>query len=193
MYIRKIPVSSEIEDIRSQLRRCARIPLKDLKIMQPLPNCEFKGKWKFMTCEGPATAIQMLTQACLKRTLPWKMNSAPPTHPGAIFRQSKNQPSPGPRSKTRNLIQPLQPSPQHPHPHPSFLPIIYSSFVKDHPPPSSPSNPTPNQATGSACPPPLMGLWHQLQAQGRKLANLQLRRGAPTLHTPPLNWGQVAW
>ena len=67
MYISKIPVSSKIEDIRSPLRRCAGITLKDLKIMQPLPNSEFKGKWTLMTCEGSATAIQMLTQAGLKR------------------------------------------------------------------------------------------------------------------------------
>ena len=38
-----------------------------------------------MTCEGPATAIQMLTQVFLKRTLPWKMNTAPLTHPGAYL------------------------------------------------------------------------------------------------------------
>lgn len=194
MYIRKIPVSSEIEDIRTQVR-CAGIPLKDLKITQTLPNCEFKGKWKFMTCEGPDTALQMLTQACLKRNLPWKMNTAPPTHPEAFLDNQRANPRRDPRARSEIPFNHL--NHQHmPHPHPSFPPTTYSSFVKDHPPPFQPRQPNPTQIqTRHQGPPPspLMGLWHQLQAQGRELANLQLRLGAPALHSPPQNWGQVAW
>ena len=197
MYIRKIPVSSEMEDIRSQLQR-AEIPLKDIKISQTLPNCDFKGKWKFMICEGPATALQKITQAAQKRRLPWKINTAPPTRPGAFLDNQRTNPCERQYPVARPEIPFHHFNHQHrPHPHPSSLHLTHNSFVQDYTaPPFQPSQPNPTQIQhrhqGPPAP-PLMGLWHQLQAQGRELANLQLRLGAPPLHTTPVNWGHLAW
>lgn len=146
MYIRKIPVSSEMEDIRSQLQR-AEIPLKDIKISQTLPNCDFKGKWKFMICEGPATALQKITQAAQKRRLPWKINTAPPTRPGAFLDNQRTNPCERQYPVARPEIPFHHFNHQHrPHPHPSSLHLTHNSFVQDHTaPPFQPSQPNPTQ------------------------------------------------
>ena len=89
LYIRKIPISHQIEDIREQMRKCPGIPLKDLRVTQPLPNREFMGKWKYMSCVGPTTALETLTQACKKGSLPWKMNTAPPDTSYSFIRRPK--------------------------------------------------------------------------------------------------------
>ena len=103
-----------------------------------------------MTCEGPATAIQMLTQACLKRTFPWKMNTAPLIHPGAFLYNQRTNSHQDPAARPEIPFNHF--NHQHrPHPHSSFPPITYSSFVKDNPPPFQPRqpNPSPNQVPGS--------------------------------------------
>ena len=100
LYIRKIPISHQIEDIREQMRKCPGIPLKDLRVTQPLPNREFIGKWKYMSYVGPPTALETLTKTCRKGSLPWKMNTAPSARPTPVFRRPKRHASPR-NSKTR--------------------------------------------------------------------------------------------
>ena len=188
LFIRKIPVTHQIEDVRSQMRKCPGIPLKHLTIMQPIPNSEFTGKWKYMSCEGPTTALEMLTQACEKRNLPWRINSAPPTRPTPFFDNQTHKPHRELAARPEGPPKPFTPQHRphlntHPFPPPLSLPLSFPppphhrSFVHDPPPPPRPWLPG-----------PLTGLWHQLQAQERELAHLRHCLGAP----PPqsMHWGQ---
>ena len=192
LFIRKIPVTHQIEDVRSQMRKCPGIPLKHLTITQPIPNSEFTGKWKYMSCEGPTTALEMLTQACEKRNLPWRINSAPPTRPTPFFdnqthklhRELAARPEGPPKPFTPQHCPHLN---THPFPPPLSLPLSFPphhrSFVHDPPPPPRPWLPGPPGPPGH-----LTRLWHQLQAQERELAHLRHCLGAP----PPqsMHWGQ---
>ena len=131
LFIRKIPVTHQIEDVRPQMRKCPGIPLKDLTITQPIPNSEFTGKWKYMSCEGPTTALEMLTQACEKRNLPWRINSAPPTRPTPFFKNQTHKPHR--ELAARPEVHPKPFTPQHrphlnthPFPPPLSLPLSFN-------------------------------------------------------------------
>ena len=192
LYIRKIPISHQIEDIREQMRKCPGIPLKDLRVTQPLPNREFTGKWKYMSCVGPTTALETLTQACNKGSLPWKMNTAPPTRPTPFLDARRDMPHQGiarPEGPLKLLTtlsypphlstHPLPP----PHSMPPSFPPTHGSFVQGPPPPPRPWHQGPPS-------PPLAGLWHLLHAQGRELAGLRQCLGAPP-PPPNLHWDQI--
>ena len=109
LYIRKIPISHQIEDIREQMRKCPGIPLTDLRVTQPLPNREFTGKWKYMSCVGPTTALETLTQACKKGSLPWKMNTAPLTRPTPFLDTRRDMPHQGIATQINMPCQEIQP------------------------------------------------------------------------------------
>ena len=193
-FIRKIPVTHQIEDVRTQMRKCPGIPLKDLTITQPIPNSEFTGKWKYMSCEGPTTALEMLTQTCEKRNLPWRINSAPPTRPTPFFDNQTQKPHRELAARPEGPPKPF--TPQH---RPISIPSLshHHSASHYHPPPPPPSqfctrpSTSPKTMHGSRVLPALRaltGLWHQLQAQERELAHLRHCLGAP----PPqsMHWGQ---
>ena len=163
----KIPISYQIEDIRGQMRKWPGIPLKDLRVTQPLPNRDVKGKWKYMTCVGPTTAwrrslrhvrreVSLENEHCSPSTsysffrCPWRHASlrnsktrwpSKASHPTSVSTTSQCPPSP----TTSQHATMIPPPPPHTHTH--------GSFVQGPPPPPHPWHPGPPS-------PPLAGLWH---------------------------------
>ena len=81
VYIRRIPTDTQIKDVQQLIQRQQGIAGEDLHITQTVPNVEFRGRWKFMRCEGPRAVVQLLSKACDDGRLHWKMSSSPPTCP----------------------------------------------------------------------------------------------------------------
>ena len=105
---------------------------------------------KYMSCEGPTTALEMLTQACEKRNLPWRINSAPPTRPTPFFDNQTHKPHRELAARPEGPPKPFTPQHRphlntHPFPPPLSLPLSFPhrSFVHDPPPPPRPWLPGP--------------------------------------------------
>ena len=81
VYIRRIPMDTQIKDVQQLIQRQQGIAGEDLHITQTVPNVEFRERWKFMRCEGPRAVVQFLSKACDDGRLHWKMSSSPPTCP----------------------------------------------------------------------------------------------------------------
>ena len=63
LYIRKIPVDVQLKDIQQHLRRQLGITLTDLRITQTIPSAGFRGRWKFVKCEGASSILEQVSKA----------------------------------------------------------------------------------------------------------------------------------
>ena len=109
--------------------------MNDLHITQPVPDSEFKGRWKFLKCEGPGAAMNGLVITCEQRKLPWKVNASPPSCPNPFLDKVPIQ---GRSERWRE-----HPTPTPPH---QFLPPTSTTFNPStdphHGPTFSPSSHT---------------------------------------------------
>ena len=85
IYIRKIPANIQLKVIQQRLGRQLGKALNDLRITQTVPSAEFRGRWKFVKCEGPSSTLVQGSKACEERKLPWKVSHNPPSPPQPPF------------------------------------------------------------------------------------------------------------
>ena len=76
-YIRKIHTNLTCEDVMQRLKKNDGIPTEELKITQTLSNTKFRGRWRFMLCEGPHSACSGMERECKSGSLQWKISPTP--------------------------------------------------------------------------------------------------------------------
>ena len=76
-YIRKIHTNLTCEDLMQRLKKNDGIPTEELKITQTLSNTKFRGRWRFMLCEGPHSARSGMERECKSGSLQWKISPTP--------------------------------------------------------------------------------------------------------------------
>ena len=175
------------------MRKWPGIPLKDLRVTQPLPNRDVKGKWKYMTCVGPTTAwrrslrhvrreVSLENEHCSPSTS-YSFFRCPWRH--ASLRNSKTRwPSKASHPTSVSTTSQCPPSPITSQ-HATIIPPQPWQFCT-----GSPTSPT-SMASGSVQPPtggalaPTPG-----PAAGKRLAGLRQCLGALPL-PPNLHWDRI--
>ena len=147
MCIRRVPRDTQIGEMIQHLRERKEINVNDLHITQPVPDSEFKGRWKFFKCEGPGAAIHGLVITCEQGRLPWKVNASPPSRPNPFLdkvpmqgRSERWREHPTPTLPHQFLPPPPLPSippltpimdPPFPHPHTQYTkPRQEESYIR---------------------------------------------------------------
>ena len=191
MFIRRVPRDTQIGEVIQHLRGRKEINVNDLHITQPVPDSEFKGRWKFLKCEGPGAAMHGLVITCEQGRLPWKVNASPPSRPNPFLdevpmqgRSERWREHPTPTPPHHFLPPPPLPSippltpimdPPFPHPHTQFP---HPHFVQGPPPP-----PTSRNLTFQRHPWPQ--LWQAIRDQGRQISDLRRLLGDRPAHPHP--------